>query len=157
EAALIIAEKEKDIVIFCEKVIEYAEKSLSRTPELLKVLKEANVVDSGGKGLIYIYMGALGGLTGNVPTVDDEDIEDNSYVHTVEEVNEEIEFGYCTEFIIRSSDADIDKFKKTIEGYGDSMLVVGNDTVVKVHIHTNHPGEVIEHALKLGSLRDIKI
>ncbi len=158
EAALIIAEREADVITFIEKVIEYAEKSLSRTPELLKVLKEANVVDSGGKGLIYIYSGALAALTGNMPEVENEDIIENDYVHTIEESNEgEIEFGYCTEFIINSKNANINKFRKSIETYGDSMLVVGNDNVVKVHIHTNHPGEVIEHALKLGALNDIKI
>jgi len=157
EAALLIANKEKDIVTFIEKVIRYAEKSLNKTPELLKVLKDAGVVDSGGKGLVYIYLGALGAITGNMPVVDDEDIVDNNYVHNIEEINGEIEFGYCTEFIIRASNTDINKFKKVIEGYGDSMLVVGNESVVKVHIHTNHPGEVIEHALEIGSLSDIKI
>lgn len=156
EAALIVASKEKDIVTFIEKVIKYAEKSLDRTPELLKVLKDAGVVDSGGKGLVYIYLGALGAITGNMPVVE-EDIVDNKYTSNIEEVNGDIEFGYCTEFIIRASDADINKFRNAIEGYGDSMLVVGNDSVVKVHIHTNHPGEVIEHALKLGGLSDIKI
>lgn len=157
EAALIIANKEKDIVTFIEKVIKYAEKSLNRTPEMLKVLKDAGVVDSGGKGLVYIYLGALGAITGNMPVIEEEAIVDNNYIHNIEEVDGEIEFGYCTEFIIRSSTADINKFKKVIEGYGDSMLVVGNDSVVKVHIHTNHPGKVMEHALELGSLSDIKI
>jgi len=157
EAALLIANNEKDIVTFIEKVIKYADKSLSRTPELLKVLKDAGVVDSGGKGLVYIYLGALGAITGNMPVVEEAEIVDSNYVHNIEEVNGEIEFGYCTEFIIRSSNADIDRLKKVIEGYGDSMLVVGNDSVVKVHIHTNHPGNVIEHALEVGSLSDIKI
>lgn len=156
EAALIIAEKEKNIIAFMEKVIKYAEKSLSRTPEKLKVLKDAGVVDSGGKGLIYIYLGALGALTGNMPAVEEYIAEDH-HVHITEETNEEIEFGYCTEFIIRASNVDTNKFKSTIEGYGDSMLVVGNDNVIKVHIHTNHPGKVLEHALELGALSDIKI
>jgi DAK2 domain fusion protein YloV len=76
EAALLIANKEKDIVTFMEKVIKYAEKSLNKTPELLKVLKDAGVVDSGGKGLVYIYLGALGAITGNMPVVEDEDLVD---------------------------------------------------------------------------------
>ena len=157
DAALLLANKEKDIVTFIEKVIKYAEKSLNKTPELLKVLKDAGVVDSGGKGLVYIYLGALGAITGNMPLIETEEVVNNNHVHNMEEVNGEIEFGYCTEFIIRSNNADTSKFKKTIEGYGDSMLVVGNDSVVKVHIHTNNPGEVLEHALELGQLSDIKI
>lgn len=157
EAALIIAKKEKDIVSFMEKVIAEAEKSLNRTPEMLKVLKDAGVVDSGGKGLVYIFLGALGGITGNMPVFEENDIVDSNYAHSTEEIQGEIEFGYCTEFIIRASNADTDKLKKIIQGYGDSMLVVGNENVVKVHIHTNHPGKVMEHALELGSLSDIKI
>ncbi|ABW18984.1 Dak phosphatase [Alkaliphilus oremlandii OhILAs] len=157
EAALIIANKEKDIVRFLEKVIKYADRSLERTPELLKVLKDAGVVDSGGKGLLYIYLGALGALTGKIPVAEKDELFEQNQMHPIEEMNGNIEFGYCTEFIIRSGNADIHKFRDIIEGYGDSMLVVGNDSVVKVHIHTNHPGKVLEHALELGGLSDIKI
>jgi DAK2 domain fusion protein YloV len=157
EAALVIANTEKNVVTFMEKVIVEAEKSLNRTPEMLKVLKDAGVVDSGGKGLIYIYLGALAGITGDPHVLEWDSAAEHGYVHRIEEVDSEIEFGYCTEFIIHSNNMDTDKFKSAIGGYGDSMLVVGNDSVVKVHIHTDHPGKVLEHALETGQLSDIKI
>ncbi|AOY78427.1 dihydroxyacetone kinase [Clostridium formicaceticum] len=156
EQAIVIAKKEKDIIAFVEKVIIEAEETLKKTPDMLKVLKEAGVVDSGGKGLIYIYLGALAVLTGNTPTTEDLEIIQRTVEHE-ELVEGNIEFGYCTEFIINVADADIEALKNTIKNYGDSMLVVGNENVVKVHIHTNHPGEVLEHGLKLGCLKDIKI
>lgn len=157
EAALIIANTEKNIVAFIEKVIIEAEKSLGQTPEKLKVLKDAGVVDSGGKGLIYIYSGALLGIAEDVHVLEEDDIADYSHIHHIEEIEGEIEFGYCTEFIIHTDNVNIDKFKKTIGGYGDSVLVVGNNDIVKVHIHTDHPGKIIEHALETGQLSDIKI
>lgn len=156
EKALLIAKKEKDIIPFLEKVILQAEETLQRTPEMLKVLKEAGVVDSGGKGLIYIYLGALGSLTGNVPTTEDIEIMQQTVEHE-EYLNEDLEFGYCTEFIINGPNGSVEEFQDIIKQYGDSMLVVGNENVVKVHIHTNHPGEVLEKGLKLGYLSDIKI
>lgn len=157
EAALVIANTEKNMTAFIEKVIREGEKSLSKTPEKLKVLKDAGVVDSGGKGLIYIYLGALSSITENMHIFEEDSVAEHSYIHHAEEIDGEIEFGYCTEFIIRANDVNINKFKNTIGGYGDSMLVVGNDSVVKVHIHTNHPGKIIEYALETGQLSDIKI
>lgn len=156
EKAIEIAATEKDMVVFIEKVIEEAGNTLERTPDMLQVLKEAGVVDSGGKGLLYIYKGALAALTGKTIIVEDEDIAQQTYIHE-DEAQGQLEFGYCTEFIIKSKEVDIEAFKSTIKGYGDSMLAVGNENIVKVHIHTNHPGEVMEHALKLGQLSDIKI
>ncbi len=162
EAALTISTTEKNMIVFIEKVIKEAEKSLRETPEKLKVLKEAGVVDSGGKGLVYIYLGGLASISGNLDMVEedsiiDSDIMDNNYINNIEKIDGEIKFGYCTEFIIHTKKADINKFKKVIEGYGDSMLVVGNDNVVKVHMHTNNPGKVMECALEIGSLSDINI
>jgi len=157
EAALTIAKTEKSIKTFMEKVIVEAEKSLDRTPEMLGVLKDAGVVDSGGKGLVYIYSGVLTSITKDVHILEESSIEDNGYTHHIEKIDGEIKFGYCTEFIIHADNMNTDKFKKTIEEYGDSMLVVGNDSAVKVHIHTNHPGRIIEHALETGQLSDIKI
>lgn len=156
EQALIIARKEKDMAIFLEKVILQGEETLKRTPDMLKVLKEAGVVDSGGKGLIYIYLGALEAITGKALTTEDLEITGETIEHR-EYVEGDIEFGYCTEFIINANNADIDKLQDIIKDYGDSMLVVGSGNIIKVHVHTNHPGEVIEHGLKLGYLRDIKI
>ncbi|SNR90629.1 hypothetical protein SAMN05446037_1001340 [Anaerovirgula multivorans] len=156
EKAVIIAKKEKNIVSFFEKVILEAEITLKKTPDMLKVLKDAGVVDSGGKGLVYIYLGALSALTGNAPTTEDIEIIQQTVEHE-EYIEEDLEFGYCTEFIINASNSNIETLKNTIKDYGDSMLVVGNENVVKVHIHTNHPGEVLEEGLKLGYLSDIKI
>lgn len=157
EAALIISNTEKDIVTFIEKVIIEAEKSLSRTPGMLKVLEDAGVVDSGGKGLVYIYSGILASITKDAHVPEEDSAIEGDYVYHTEEIDGEIEFGYCTEFIIHTDNLNIDKFKKTIGGYGDSMLVVGNNSVVKVHIHTDHPGRIIEYALETGQLSDIKI
>ena len=124
---------------------------------MLKVLEDAGVVDSGGKGLVYIYSGILASITKDAHVPEEDSAIEGDYVYHTEEIDGEIEFGYCTEFIIHTDNLNIDKFKKTIGGYGDSMLVVGNNSVVKVHIHTNHPGRIIEYALETGQLSDIKI
>lgn len=157
EAALIIANSEEDIQAFVEKVVKEAEKSLNETPDKLRVLKEAGVVDSGGKGLVYILLGALYTITGDTQLLDQDSDTDYSHMARTGDPDGKIEFGYCTEFIIRANNVDIDKFRQGIEEYGDSTLVVGNDNVVKVHIHTNHPGKIMEDALKIGELSDIKI
>ncbi|WP_192930197.1 DAK2 domain-containing protein [Alkaliphilus pronyensis] len=156
EKAIEIAKEEKNIVIFLEKVIQQSEDALSRTPEMLKVLKDAGVVDSGGKGLVYIYIGALGALTGNITKTDDYEVVKATVEHEIEDIDN-IKFSYCTEFIINSRNANIDALKDTFTPYGDSLLVVGNENLVKVHIHTNNPGEVMEKSLKVGYLSDIKI
>lgn len=158
EKAVELCKTEKDIISFMEKVIVQAEDTLRRTPDMLAVLKEAGVVDSGGKGLLYIVQGALGAITGIEPITENlEDIQLHVEQEHEHEDMSDLEFGYCTEFMINGSDISIDEYKAKIENYGDSMLVVGNESIVKVHIHTNNPGEVMEHALKLGQLTDIKI
>jgi len=163
EYAVKIAKKETDIEDFLEKVIYQGENTLKRTPDMLAVLKEAGVVDSGGKGLIYIYLGILGALKGEIPSSEDVNIMQKS-VEQVHEMNVEemhvsgdIEFAYCTEFMINTEGADPEAFRKKIEHQGDSMLVVGNENLIKVHLHTNNPGEVMEEAMALGELSDIKI
>jgi uncharacterized protein len=155
DRAVNLAAREKDLSIFMEKVIKTANESLAKTPELLKVLKDAGVVDSGGKGLVAIMEGAYNGLTGKSLETEDYFTESVSIVHHVQ--NESLEYGYCTEFIIHAPDTHLESYKDSIEHMGDSMLVVGNDQVMKVHIHTNHPGKVMEKGLKLGYLSDIKI
>ncbi|WP_176759027.1 DAK2 domain-containing protein [Alkaliphilus peptidifermentans] len=156
DKAIEIAKKEKNIVVFLEKVIQQADETLNRTPEMLKVLKDAGVVDSGGKGLVYIYIGALGALTGNISTTDDYEVVKATVEHEDDNIGD-IQFAYCTEFIINSRNANLDSLKSIFTSYGDSLLVVGNENLVKVHIHTNNPGEVLEHSLKVGYLSDIKI
>ncbi|WP_026476451.1 DAK2 domain-containing protein [Alkaliphilus transvaalensis] len=156
EKALLFAETETNLVTFMEKVIAAAEDTLNRTPDMLKVLKDAGVVDSGGKGLLYFYMGTLAALTGKTTVIDEEPVMEFHHHHE-EEISGDIEFGYCTEFIIHGENVDTDALKNKLMGLGDSLLVVGNESVVKVHIHTNHPGEALEHALAVGYLGDIKI
>ncbi|KPU28392.1 dihydroxyacetone kinase [Caloranaerobacter sp. TR13] len=158
ERALEIAKKERDIKKFLEEVIKHGEITLKKTPEMLPVLKQAGVVDAGGKGLIYILLGALD----VVSTGDSTLLEDDIYIEiedsiNIERLDEDIKFGYCTEFIINSENVDINEFKQEIMGLGDSLLVVNNDEVTKVHIHTNNPGIVLEKALAIGELTNVKI
>jgi len=121
-----------------QRVIKQAEITLKKTPDMLKVLKEAGVVDSGGKGLVYIYIGFLGALSGETFIKENEEIELATVTHTHEMI-EDLEFSYCTEFLISASNINTDKFRDQIEELGDSLLVVGNENIVKVHIHTNNP------------------
>lgn len=156
EKSLELAQNEKDVAAFLKKVIAQAEETLKKTPSMLKVLKDAGVVDSGGKGLIFIYIGALEALTGKSSAAGTYDsTADEIYVEESQTGN--LQFGYCTEFILHAKNVDTDKLRDSIKDYGDSVLVVGNEEIVKVHIHTNHPGEVMEKAIKLGYLADIKI
>ena len=157
--AMDIAENEKDIVLFMEKVIEHGNKVLNQTPEMLPVLKQAGVVDAGGKGLMYVLVGALNGITDK----EDYNLEDLSPSKTIEKPvshdidTKDIKYGYCTEFMINTDSKEIDKFREEMANFGDSLLVVGGEGIIKVHVHTNNPGEVLEKALLLGELNDIKI
>ncbi|MBS4539748.1 DAK2 domain-containing protein [Clostridium sp. D2Q-11] len=149
---------EDDIQSFLEKVIEQGEDALRRTPDMLDVLKQAGVVDAGGKGLIYILKGGLEAITGKEIVISDEDFKKEEIkIHQKATEDGEIKFGYCTEFIINKTEYQPEEFRNYISKYGDSMLVVGSEGVIKVHIHTNNPGEVLEEALKIGELIDIKI
>ncbi|MGV8146497.1 MAG: DAK2 domain-containing protein [Alkaliphilus sp.] len=156
EQSLLIAKEEKDTIAFLQKVIKQAETTLKKTPDMLKVLKDAGVVDSGGKGLIYIYIGFLGALTGEPLVKQNDEIEQATITHTHDMI-EDLKFSYCTEFLISASNINTYKFRDEIEELGDSLLVVGNENIVKVHIHTNNPGLALEKALNLGYISDIKI
>jgi hypothetical protein len=157
--ALSICEKEKDIALFMEKVVEEGNKVLNRTPEMLPVLKQAGVVDAGGKGLMYVLVGALNGITGK----DDFKLEDYKEKQViakplVQDIDtSDIKYGYCTEFMINTDNQEIDRFREQMAAFGDSLLVVGGEGLIKVHVHTNNPGQVLEKALLLGELNDIKI
>ena len=154
--------KSEDPVKFLEDVIVEANKSLDNTPNLLEVLKEADVVDAGGKGLVVLLEGALKVLKG-------EDIADQSEDETLKkkaqkeiqftEADKSLKYGYCTEFIINTDYEDIDSFREKIAPLGDCLLVVGGggSHIIKVHVHTNDPGIVLQHACELGLLQDIKI
>lgn len=157
--ALSICREEKDFINFLKRIIEHGNKILNKTPEMLPVLKQAGVVDAGGKGLIFLFTGAYNTLAGieDVATeIEDSKIEKET-VHREPIETDFIKFGYCTEFIVNTDYRDIEAFRMELSEHGDSLLVVGGEGLIKVHIHTNNPGLVIEKALKLGELRDIKI
>lgn len=145
-----------DLDKFSLAIYEEGNKVLEQTQEMLPQLKEAGVVDAGGKGLICLYQGALNYK--NIKIIEKKDSDNIKVaVNNKDTNNEDIKFGYCTEFIIQSKDGDYSKLRKQLSEIGDCLLVVKGDDIIKVHIHTNNPGMVLELALKLGALRDIKI
>ena len=160
--ALEIAEDSENLETFFADVIAEAEEVLSRTPEMLPVLKEAGVVDSGGQGLLEVIKGAYDAFLGK--EIDYSVIEPSTGV-TVNKGNAEdtadIKFGYCTEFIILLNKPmpieEEHSFKEFLTSIGDSIVLVADDEIVKVHVHTNHPGQAIERALTYGSLSRMKI
>lgn len=158
EYALKAAALEEDIVEFMKLLVKEANNSLNRTPELLHALKEAGVVDSGGKGLVLVYEGMLKSLEGQF--VENEEIQasEATSVQVENKIStEDIKFQYCTEFILETDKiSDVQMRDKMIK-YGDSLVVVGDDGIIKVHVHTNTPGNVIQEALEFGQLLTIKI
>lgn len=149
---------EKDIVNFMEVVVTEAKVMLDKTPELLPALKKAKVVDSGGMGLYIILKGMYDALKNDIKA-EIKDIKPSEAKMQGAQGTEDIDikFGYCTEFIILSDASNANAFKRDIESMGDSMIVVGYEDVIKVHIHTNDPGAVLAKAVKLGELSKIKI
>ena len=150
------------MVVFFEEVIKHADYVLSQTPEMLPVLKQAGVVDSGGQGLMTVLKGALDSLLGKEIDYTIEDVNKGSGIIKIsKETEEEIKFGYCTEFIIvlnnPLTDEEESKYKAFLESIGDSIVVVADDEIVKTHVHTNDPGLAIQEALTHGSLSKIKI
>ncbi len=150
---------------YFRSIIKYAEFILTKTPEMLPVLKEAGVVDSGGQGLVEFLKGALDGFLGKDPDFDIAPAaEPSAGVRRVDSSNIEtadIKFGYCTEFIIMTekefTEDDEDELKAFLGSIGDSLVVVAMDGIVKVHVHTNHPGEAFEKGLTYGSLTSMKV
>lgn len=157
-----MAEETDDLEVFIPAVIEHAQDVLNQTPEMLPVLKEAGVVDSGGQGLLEVIKGAYDAFLGK--EIDYSVIEPSTGV-TVNKVNAEdtadIKFGYCTEFIILTekefTEDDEREFKKFLSSIGDSIVCVADDDVVKIHVHTNDPGLAIQKALTYGQLSKMKI
>ena len=160
EAAVRYSEETDDIALLFEKIVDAANKSLARTPDLLPQLKQAGVVDAGGKGLVSVLEGALEYLkTGKVIETAVEEVKRETSKVGAEIDPESIKFIYCTEFLISKKNMSVDsfKFKTTIEHFGDSMVVIDDEDIIKVHIHTNEPNLVLGEALKLGALMNIKI
>ncbi|MBE7040763.1 MAG: DAK2 domain-containing protein [Ruminococcaceae bacterium] len=149
-----------EIIAMLKATIDAAQKSLDMTPEILPALKAAGVVDSGGQGILYLLEGALTYLeTGEIVERNDGEALPAPKTGSAKAADGDIKFGYCTEFIIEkdNKDASSKSFSEKFSKKGDSMVVVDDETIIKVHIHTNNPGFVIEEALKLGALINIKI
>lgn len=170
--AVEIAKTEKDMVVFFEKVVEESKKSLNRTPDLLPVLKEVGVVDSGGQGLVCVYEGFLAELKGeelpdaisNAPSMDElVKAEHHKSVQGFMDT-EDIEFGYCTEFMVKFEKEKLEQhpydeiaFRNELSQWGDSLLVVSDDEIVKVHIHAEEPGTAMNLGQRYGSFIAIKV
>ena len=148
------AERTNNIAEAFENVLEHGEKVLASTPDMLPVLKQAGVVDSGGQGLLCVLYGCYDALTGKV-----SDVASAATGAAFDDVD--IEFGYCTEFIIKLdkefTEEDEDEFKSYLNSVGDSIVCVALDDIVKIHVHTNHPGEVFEKGLTYGQLSRMKV
>lgn len=162
-----------DAVVILQAVVAAAKKALAKTPDLLPVLKEVGVVDSGGQGLVFIYEGFLEGLSGEVADDDtyqpdgsemDEMVNAMHHQSVQSQITtEDITFGYCTEMMVglgqdgATAKFDYEEFRNHLDGLGDSLLVVNDDEVVKVHVHTEHPGTVLAYGHEYGSMLKIKI
>lgn len=160
EYAVKLAKRENNIEKFLGKVVREANVSLENTPNLLKNLKDAGVVDSGGKGLTLILEGFYLAIVGKavVPATAEKAELKNVSLSSADNIStEDIKFGYCTEFILESDKIDDAGIRDIMLGYGDSLAVVGDEGVIKVHVHTNEPGNVLQEALKYGQLLTIKI
>ncbi|MEH7415438.1 DAK2 domain-containing protein [Neobacillus drentensis] len=172
KSALAAAQKSEDIIYIMEEVLKEAKASLKRTPDLLPVLKEVGVVDSGGQGLVFVYEGFLAQLKGeSLPESSDllpsmsELVSAEHHKSVQGHINtEDIVFGYCTEFMVRFEQEKVAKhsfdestFRNDLSKYGDSLLVIADDDVVKVHIHSEQPGEVLTYGQRYGNLINMKI
>ena len=171
DASIKIAKKESDLEAFLKQVLDIGEDALAMTPELLPVLKKAGVVDAGGRGLLIILNGFLKIVSGDESELKLQSETDRIGTGTIKMTDSEvvdynsladIEFAYCTEFFIininkKTTVADIDKLRETLMTLGDSVICIGDLSLIKVHVHTNQPGVALTHALKLGELNGVKI
>jgi len=132
--------------------------TLEKTPSMLPVLKEAGVVDSGGQGLLYFLEGMMEIIAGEYE-IKLQEYRDKAASAEIPREKEEVslEFQYCTEMLVKGTNIDVDRLREQLSTLGDSMLVVGEEEIVKVHIHSNHPGKILETCLQWGNLSDIKI
>lgn len=158
---------DEDLVTMLEKVVAYGDEVLAKTPEMLPVLKEAGVVDSGGQGLMTVVKGALASLKGEEVTLD---LGDQGAAKTEapaerksrgEISTADIKFGYCTEFMVNGdhefTDEEVDSLREWLGGVGDSIVCFSDENIIKVHVHTNHPGNAFEKGLTMGYLSKMKV
>ena len=165
-AAMTKAEETDDCIKVMEYTIEKAEQSLNNTPNLLAVLKEVGVVDSGGKGLLCVYEGFLKGLKGEKVEANKQKLDTENLVHEEHDFHgvintEDIKFGYCTEMMVRfgkdKKEFNEQTFRNDMSEFGDSLLVINDDEIVKVHVHTETPGEVFNYGQQYGELIKLKV
>lgn len=170
--AVQVAKNEDNLIVIMDEVVKEAKASLNRTPDLLPVLKEVGVVDSGGQGLVFVYEGFLAELKGeelpdapaSLPKMDElVSAEHHKNVHSFMNT-EDIEFGYCTEFMVKFESKKLannpfseEKFRQDLSKYGDSLLVIADEELVKVHIHSEQPGDCLTYGQRYGSLINMKI
>lgn len=158
---------DEDLLAMLEKVVAYGDEVLAKTPEMLPVLKEAGVVDSGGQGLMTVVKGALASLKGEEVTLD---LGDQGAVKAEAPVERksrgeistaDIKFGYCTEFMVNGdhefTDEEVDSLREWLGGVGDSIVCFSDENIIKVHVHTNHPGNAFEKGLTMGYLSKMKV
>ncbi|MEN1068890.1 DAK2 domain-containing protein, partial [Listeria monocytogenes] len=171
KAGVAAANEHQDIELVMEAILKQGKVALEKTPDLLPVLKEVGVVDSGGQGLIIIYEGFYGALTGKMAEAPDymasmgELINAEHHRHVQDFMStEDIHFGYCTEIIVKINENkpgqkpfDEEQFRQDLSKLGDSLLVAADDEVVKVHVHVEHPGEVLNYGQQYGSLLKMKV
>ena len=158
---------DEDLVTMLEKVVAYGDEVLAKTPEMLPVLKEAGVVDSGGQGLMTVVKGALASLKGEEVTLDLGDQAAAKAEAPVERKSRgeistaDIKFGYCTEFMVNGdhefTDEEVDSLREWLGGVGDSIVCFSDENIIKVHVHTNHPGNAFEKGLTMGYLSKMKV
>ncbi|MCP3761955.1 DAK2 domain-containing protein [Domibacillus sp. A3M-37] len=170
--AVVVSQKETNIIAVMEALVKEGQASLDRTPELLPVLKEVGVVDSGGQGLLLVYEGFLAELKGEALPAALSTRQDMTNLVSAEHHKsvqsfmntEDIEFGYCTEFMVKFEEKKLsknpfseDRFRHELSEFGDSLLVISDDEIAKVHIHAEHPGDVLTIGQQYGSLISMKI
>ena len=158
---------DEDLITMLEKVVAYGDEVLAKTPEMLPVLKEAGVVDSGGQGLMTVVKGALASLKGEEVTLDLGDQGAAKAEAPVERKSRgeistaDIKFGYCTEFMVNGdhefTDEEVDSLREWLGGVGDSIVCFSDENIIKVHVHTNHPGNAFEKGLTMGYLSKMKV
>ena len=164
EKAAELEDSDLELIPYCEEILSYGYEVLSKTPDMLPVLKEAGVVDSGGQGLMEVIQGVVDSLTGKVSEIvipESTTPVSSTVMESSAASAADIKFGYCTEFIIMLDKPMTEQVEKEFKDYllsiGDSLVVVADEDICKVHVHTNHPGQAFEKALTFGALSNMKI
>lgn len=157
-------DKPMSLVEFLKEIYRHSGKILEKTPDMLPVLKQAGVVDAGGQGLVYFLKGLVQFFDGEIPEIEKELADSssqlvslNSYVESDSLPETEINFQYCTEFILKGRKLDLEELKNNLNPHGDCLLVVGDENTAKIHIHTNNPGIILDLAVRLGDMSEIQI